>query len=180
MPQVSVLGVGSPGWHVFSPGAPEMPHTYAFPGGNFNRHPAIPRQTNHLKFYLDRYGTPVAIYVLIVRGQVRRTVWQSTTPLPHYPPGPFPLTNSFPHNLSSDPHPLNPVLSIFYKNIGGQEATPYLEPAILASSTHPFFFYILRAPLNNVLSATPLASIRCGLFPSRRGGVPCGYSQGLP
>src|SRR5258708_32274565 len=27
--------------------------------------------------------------------------------------------NSFPHNLLSDPHPLNPVLSIFYKNTGG-------------------------------------------------------------
>src|SRR5712671_3679627 len=28
-------------------------------------------------------------------------------------------TNSFPHNLLSDPHPINPVPSISYKNSGG-------------------------------------------------------------
>src|ERR1700687_3051852 len=31
----------------------------------------------------------------------------------------LPPTNSFPHNLLSDPHPLNPVVSIFYKTVGG-------------------------------------------------------------
>jgi hypothetical protein len=31
-------------------------------------------------------------------------------------------TNSFSHNLLSDPHPLNPVLSIFYKKGGGEGA----------------------------------------------------------
>ena len=31
-------------------------------------------------------------------------------------------TNSFSHNLLSDPHPLNPVVSIFYKKGGGEGA----------------------------------------------------------
>src|SRR5713101_8475517 len=37
---------------------------------------------------------------------------------PHYPP------KSFPINLFADPHPLTPVASIFYKNIGWQGAPP--------------------------------------------------------
>jgi len=37
----------------------------------------------------------------------------SAVRLPHYAPKSFPL------NPFADPHPLNPVASIFYKNIGG-------------------------------------------------------------
>ncbi len=32
----------------------------------------------------------------------------------------FPFSKSLPHNLSADPHPLTPVVSIFYKNSGGE------------------------------------------------------------
>ncbi len=38
----------------------------------------------------------------------------SALPLPHYPPKSLPL------NLFADPHPLNPVVPIFYKNMGGE------------------------------------------------------------
>ena len=36
-------------------------------------------------------------------------------------------SNSFPHNLLSDPHPLNPAVSIFYKNSGGRGPVRCLE-----------------------------------------------------
>src|SRR5882762_3649348 len=49
--------------------------------------------------------------------------------LPHYPPKSFPL-NSF-----ADPHPLNPVASIFYKNIGGRGHVQLSIPYNLS----PFF-----------------------------------------
>src|SRR5260370_13753165 len=32
----------------------------------------------------------------------------------------FPFSKSLPHNLFADPHPLTPVVSIFYKNSGGE------------------------------------------------------------
>ena len=38
----------------------------------------------------------------------------SAVPLPHYPPKSLPL------NLFTDPHSLNPVVSILYKNMGGE------------------------------------------------------------
>ena len=36
-------------------------------------------------------------------------------------------SKSFSVNLLSDPHPLNPVASIFYKNIGGTDASPFFK-----------------------------------------------------
>jgi len=95
----------------------------AFPGANFSRHAAIPQHPNHIQLrvqiYLDKYGTFVVTSLLIVSRQPRRSVPISTTPLPHYP-STLLSCNSFPHNLLSDPHPLNPVASIFYKNIWGR------------------------------------------------------------
>ncbi len=95
----------------------------AFPGANFSRHAAIPQHPNHIQvrvqIYLDKYGTFVVTSLLIVSRQPRRSVPISTTPLPHYP-STLLSCNSFPHNLLSDPHPLNPVASIFYKNIRGR------------------------------------------------------------
>jgi len=95
----------------------------AFPGANFSRHAAIPQHPNHIQLrvqiYLDKYGTFVVTSLLIVSRQPRRSVPISTTPLPHYP-STLLSCNSFPHNLLSDPHPLNPVVSIFYKNIWGR------------------------------------------------------------
>src|SRR6267143_430892 len=55
-------------------------------------------------------------WLLVVRRHSRRSVPSPTTSsLPHCPPPPL-SSNSFPHNLLSDPHPLTPVVSIFYKN----------------------------------------------------------------
>ena len=51
---------------------------------------------------------------------------------------------SLPHNSFADPHPLNPVASIPYKNIGGAGGTRY-PPIIflyLPSSVHPSKFRI--------------------------------------
>src|SRR6267143_3107238 len=57
--------------------------------------------------------------------------------LPHYPPKSFPL------NLFADPHPLNLVASIFYKNIGGRG---HLQLSILYHLfpiTYPLSFHTL-------------------------------------
>ena len=57
---------------------------------------------------------------MIVRRYSRRSVPSPTTSsLPHCPLPPL-SSNSSPHNLLSDPHPLNPAVSIFYKNGGGR------------------------------------------------------------
>jgi len=54
--------------------------------------------------------------------------------LPHYPPKSFPL-NSF-----TDPHPLNRVASIFYKNIGGRETpTTFHSLSTIPYNLSPFF-----------------------------------------
>src|SRR6266851_845682 len=68
--------------------------------------------------------------------------------MPHYPPKPFPL------NLFADPHPLNPVLSIFYENTGGKgpsfsatfqpyeaqtfKQVPDLSPSFSSPSRHTY------------------------------------------
>src|SRR5260370_23133233 len=106
-------------------------------------------------------------YFLIVRPHGRRIVLPPTSPFPHHSPGPL-SSNSFPHNLLSDPHPLNPVVSIFYKNIGG--GGPLLLQTLNSWSLSfiPFPFYILHTLLRHGLSTTPLESIRSALFPSRR------------
>src|SRR6267143_2468584 len=58
--------------------------------------------------------------------------------LPHYPPKSFPL-NSF-----TDPHPLNRVASIFYKNVGGRGRNLRLSiPFHLSPMTYPLSFPIL-------------------------------------
>src|SRR6267378_1305726 len=58
--------------------------------------------------------------------------------LPHYPPKSFPL------NLFADPHPLNRVASIFYKNVGGRGRHLRLSiPFHLSPMTYPLSFHIL-------------------------------------
>src|SRR5258708_4480386 len=69
--------------------------------------------------------SPYGIKGLIVRRHSRQSeipalpesVSCPTTSLPHYCPTRL-SSNSFSHNLLSDPHPLNPVVPIFYKNGG--------------------------------------------------------------
>jgi hypothetical protein len=58
----------------------------------------------------------------------------SAVRLPHYPPKSFPL-NSF-----ADPHPLNRVASIFYKNIGGRETpSTFHSLSPIPYNLSPFF-----------------------------------------
>jgi len=54
--------------------------------------------------------------------------------LPHYP------SKSFPLNPFADPHPLNRVASIFYKNIGGEGApTTFHSLSPIPYNLSPFF-----------------------------------------
>ena len=72
----------------------------------------------HLIIYLDKYYTRMVTSSLIVSHHPRRSVPYPANLLFHYPPASL-FSNSFPHNLLSDPHPLNPVVSMFYENGGG-------------------------------------------------------------
>ena len=64
---------------------------------------------------------------MIVSRHSRPSVPYPTSPLRHFPPSPL-SSNSFPLTLLADPHPLNPVVSIFYKNIGGRGYVPCFQP----------------------------------------------------
>src|SRR6266478_9049529 len=48
-------------------------------------------------------------------------------------------SKSLPHNLFADPHPLNPVTSIPYKNLGGQ-GVPATLPSFFSISHLPYTF----------------------------------------
>ncbi len=65
---------------------------------------------------------------MIVSRHPRPSVPYPTTPLRHFPPSLL-VSNFFPLTLLADPHPLNPVVSIFYKNIGGRGYVPSFQPA---------------------------------------------------
>jgi hypothetical protein len=82
-------------------------------------------------------------------------------------------SKSLPVNLFADPHPLNPVPSIFYKNIGGQGAT-FLQRFNVATHFRsiPFVFTFLRTPLRNGRLTTLSISITSTLFSLRRGVYP--------
>jgi hypothetical protein len=94
----------------------------------------------HLKIYIDKYYQDVVISCLIVERQIRS--FTPTSPrnlcvlsvsaldssssfvflnfqLLTLNVQPSLASNSFPHNSLSDPHPLNPVVSILYKKQGG-------------------------------------------------------------
>src|SRR6266849_11200598 len=69
----------------------------------------------------------VLSWVVMNRHQYRRSASAPPhlclRPLPRLPL-PLHRSKSFPLNVFADPHPLNPVTSIFYKNIRGQGAPP--------------------------------------------------------
>ncbi len=93
-----------------------------------------------LQFYLDRDGTDVLTSFLIVSHYSRRGVLNPAIPLPPCTPRPQ-STNSFPFKLLSDPHPLSPAVSIFYKNTGGEGVcrVSFLQPFHFP----PFFVHLL-------------------------------------
>ena len=104
------------------------------PASSSNSFPFI-----HLKIYIDKYYQDVVISCLIVERQIRS--FTPTSPrnlcvlsvsaldssssfvflnfeLLTLNVQPSLASNSFPHNSLSDPHPLNPVVSILYKKQG--------------------------------------------------------------
>jgi hypothetical protein len=111
---------------------------------------------------------------LTVRRHSCRSIPRSTNPLPHYPLGSS-SSNSFPHNPLSNPHLLNPVVSILYRNMrGGVGPALSSNPQFGSPPFIPFSFLIFHTMYwGHGLLAAPLESIRCALFPPRRGCVPC-------
>src|SRR5713226_1123235 len=109
-------------------------------------------------------GTFMLTSFLIVGHHSRRSVPNSTTCLLPYPHNPL-SSNSFPHNLLSDPHPLNPAVSIFYKNIGGRGVLFLVIPSEARDLLFPYFFTSLfpyfqirkaqRCPPNSALQLAP-------------------------
>ncbi len=73
------------------------------------------------------------------------------------------IPKSFPLNLFADPHPLNPIASILYKNRGGRGPSTLQSPSPISypPTRHPSNF--IRMPssgnLSSQCSLTPLQSI---------------------
>jgi len=95
---------------------------------------------------------------LTVRRHSCRSIPRSTNPPPHYPLGSS-SSNSFPHNPLSNPHLLNPVVSILYRNMRGGVAGSFFEPSIWISSIHPLFSSYIS---HNVLGP-PTTRSSCGI-----------------
>jgi hypothetical protein len=134
----------------------------------------------HLIIYLDLYSTSVVTFSLIISHHTRRSSLRSPSPPPLCALSVSALDcsfsfvffnfqhpnlqtfqrfrpNSFPHNLLSDPHPLTPVPSIFYKNMGGEGApptfrclSPFLNPP--SPNSHGIISFADTHPLNSVVS----------------------------
>src|SRR5713226_256643 len=97
----------------------------------------------------------------------------SVSNCPPPPPSPYPLSsNSFPLTLLADPHPLNPVVSIFYKNIGGRGLAPSSTSQLSTSSIHPLCFLnfmhsVMRRALHNSfgINSFHTLSVATGVYP---------------
>ena len=128
---------------------------------------------------------------MIIRRHSRRSVPSPTaSSLPHCPPLSL-SSNSFPHNLLSDPHSLNPAVSIFYKNGGGRGPVRCFERSNVqtcrcssALLIHPLSFLHLtdsstQRPLHNSFGIRSLRT----LFVATEGVPPCALptrpNQGL-
>src|SRR5258708_29158823 len=61
-------------------------------------------------------------------------------------------SNSFPHNSLSDPHPLNPVASIFYKNSGGERGCRHLSLSLSSRAQRGICFLLTSLSLYFVTS----------------------------
>jgi len=88
---------------------------------------------------------PVPVFAEMDPRQVFPSSNLSAVHLPHYPP------KSFPFMIFADPHPLNPVASIFYKNIGGRGTLRRTPPIFHSLSPIPY-------------ELSPFFSNSCALF----------------
>src|SRR6266478_2268551 len=126
------------------------PSRKPFPSANLNPTVStLPRPFESLTSYPLQPLTTVLLCSLIVRAHLRLRIDALSPSAPNpislsSTPYPLPLPvlpvarfsgsaakrspNSFPHNLLSDPHPLTPMVSIFYKNIGGRGASTRYRP----------------------------------------------------
>jgi hypothetical protein len=132
---------------------PDDPLSTVSPHLRFHLSSSCSITSNFAKIYLDKYCTSAVTWDLIVGDHLRRFtsfprslcvlrvsaldcsfsfvffVFQLLT----FNFQPSLPSNSFPHYLLSDPHPLNPVVSILYKNSGGRGCR-FFRLSILAHS----------------------------------------------
>src|SRR5712664_951123 len=99
---------------------------------------------------------------------------------------PFPvlLPNSFPLNSFADPHPLNPVASILYENMGGGGAgSPFLllisKPLTSQNCLKSFVCITYGSPRKCCKQKTygQAKSFRCNTYKKQGGGVPIMVNQ---
>ena len=112
--------------------------------------------------------------ILIFSRHSRRNVLHPAIPLPPCPPSPQSanFTNSFPFTSIADPHPLSPVESYRFKNIGWRERALPSNFQLSTSSIHPFYFLHLthsfpqralhNSPAINMLRTLSIAT---GVYP---------------
>ena len=79
-------------------------------------------------------------------------------------------SNSFPHNSLSDPHPLNPVTSIFYKNSGGSGCR-HLSLSLSSRAQRGICFFLTSLSLY-VVTSIPERSQPCLLSQSQQSTPP--------
>jgi hypothetical protein len=94
--------------------------------------------------------------------------------------------NSFPANLFADPHPLTPIASIFYRNLGGEGAATLQSPFPISNllphiplSIYPLFFHsLMKCRFCNpfVLIFMHVMGGGAPLPPFRLSPTPCPYS----
>jgi hypothetical protein len=106
------------------------------------------------KIYLDLDGTLMLTYPLIVKHHARRSVPHRPNPLSHNLTSSL-SSKSFPHNSLSDPHPLNPVVSILYKNSGGRGMLIHVISSVARDLLFPYFLiYFLRRFFTSLLQSS--------------------------
>jgi hypothetical protein len=136
------------------------------PASSSNSFPFI-----HLRIYIDKYYQDVVISCLIVERQIRS--FTPTSPrnlcvlsvsaldssssfvflnfqLLTLNVQPSLASNSFPHNSLSDPHPLNPVVSILYKKQGGRG---FVIPSKARDLLFPTSLYFITSLLLYVVTS---------------------------
>ncbi len=81
----------------------------------------------------------------------------------------FPFSKSLPHNLFADPHPLTPVVSIFYKNSGGERVVRTFRTPTLHKSFSCNIYGSPRKCCKQKTYGLP-KSFRCNTY-KKQGGV---------
>src|SRR5713226_6598796 len=96
--------------------------------------------------YIDKRTNSCYSVAVFVKLHSRRSLDSFSRPTPT-PRPPSPKSHGI--NVFADPHPLTPVASILYKNIGGQGSSTFQSPSPISYPPHstlaiPFLFNYLR------------------------------------